>query len=560
MAFDDEGEDDTRAAIPSSAATPAATDTITQNGTRPSSDASPIGYDDDDGDDNRPPTGASTGRGGQGNENGDDDDEEGADFKLFLSLFDRRGRAAQALRRGEKDFESHGTRAQEFVLEASRQVLEEALSEVRIHPAQSWVRGWYFPNAWTLDDEIEDDEGGDPAEHFKTKKPSGRRKGPFLRDRVVVVDMPRNKAFQTLGRAIPGLPKTRPAWDRTWLLPEEALYLLERGTLDVWWPFRPIKEIFPPTSSGPQARSEGRRNDKIATDPTFSEGNYDAGLPISLQSAYSLLVGDGHDRGRISLARYQVYASLRRTGYIVMRAPPNFAAPAVTTTLPNPLPQNAQRPPPFLWRWLISLFSPLSKSRLGAPLVPRGLYRSYRPIYEKLSLSMAHRPKQDPPATSIEDPFRIAFHVWRPPGSSRGFGKANPPPPDFYVAVVDARKDYVPTLEQATGLLSTAPWDPPPPSPREGGGPIYNRLKMGYRSVVCAVVDAGVVNYLRFAEGAFAEEPLWPRFDHQVSVAKAPSGGGRGGGRGAKNPRRGRSGEGRVGRSGKGGRGRGRGR
>ncbi len=71
----------------------------------------------------------------------------------------------------------------------------------------------------------------------------------------------------------------------------------------------------------------------------------------------------------------------------------------------------------------------------------------------------------------------------------------------------------MPTLAETTGLLGSTPWSPPPGA-GDGPGPgMMMRLKLGYRRVLVAVVDCGIVNYLEFSEGAFGEEALWPRFD-----------------------------------------------
>ena len=65
-----------------------------------------------------------------------------------------------------------------------------------------------------------------------------------------------------------------------WLLPEETIYMVERGNLECWW---------------------------------------EEGVPMSLQGAYaSCLQGCG------GLERYQVYSYLRRAGYILQRAPTFF--------------------------------------------------------------------------------------------------------------------------------------------------------------------------------------------------------------------------------------------
>jgi tRNA-splicing endonuclease subunit Sen54 len=94
-------------------------------------------------------------------------------------------------------------------------------------------------------------------------------------------------------------------------------------------------------------------------------------------------------------------------------------------------------------------------------------------------------------------------------------------------------------------LLESTPLDLPDPA-WQGPGKLYQRLKHGHRNVLVAVVDRGLVNFMRFGEAAFGEEQLFERFDSR-SYGRGGKKGGRGGGRG-----RGRG-------RGRGGRGRGRG-
>lgn len=62
-----------------------------------------------------------------------------------------------------------------------------------------------------------------------------------------------------------------------WLLPEETMYMVERGNLECWW---------------------------------------EEGIPMSVQGVYaSCLEAAG------GLERFQVYTYLKRSGYIIQRAP-----------------------------------------------------------------------------------------------------------------------------------------------------------------------------------------------------------------------------------------------
>lgn len=80
-------------------------------------------------------------------------------------------------------------------------------------------------------------------------------------------------------------------------------------------------------------------------------------------------------------------------------------------------------------------------------------------------------------------------------------------------------------MNQLDGLLRSVPYDAPPP----GGKRPSSALKHGWRNVILAVVDQGVVSYIRVGACAFAQEKLnrIPNMREQGSL-----GGKRGGKRG----------------------------
>lgn len=412
-------------------------------------------------------------------------EEEAQDFRLFASMLKKKAVSAQTIRKGEKDFESHGTKQQENALEQSRRAMEDVLGYTRVYTSGNWLRAWYFPDHFVGLPEEEEEEGAGAVDGDE----KDRRRAVNARERVVVVDGDLGVVSKTHGRVVTGQAKDAVAKDKTWLLPEEALFLIERGSLDLWWPVRGLDVIFPPAGPEKTQGSEGE------------DDEYDLGLPLSLQAAYSLLIGSEGERGKITLQKFQVYSNLKRLGYKVLRAPAPSAEPSSG---------HAERAT-SVWQWLFSLI-PTSTSRPPAygSLVRPGLYRSYRPIYEQLHLIPRHNPSSQPSSPwPTQDPFQIHFHVWK---SSTTFSKTRPPHPDFYLSIVDAQESSVPTLEEMAALIDSSPFAPPKEE-WKGPGRLYARLKNGHRNVILAVVDHGVVNYLRLAEAAFAEEELFPRFD-----------------------------------------------
>ena len=159
-------------------------------------------------------------------------------------------------------------------------------------------------------------------------------------DRVtdVVVPKPRGAHFRVMGHADhKGLVH---------LKPEEALYLTERGTMEL------------------RLLGVGKAHTEKSQDPG------DEGMLLSVQSAYALLLG----RDGLTLERFQVYAGLRRSGYIVQRAP-DWHGRAGQGGGGAPAADEGQKPQRYL-DWLLSTVTGLSRSQTR-PMVGVGLYRSH---------------------------------------------------------------------------------------------------------------------------------------------------------------------------------------
>jgi len=223
-----------------------------------------------------------------------DPTDEVADFRFL---------ASQKLpSRGTKDFEPHGTKLQQSTLEASRQAMHNALSHTRTHvpnntPLAIWDPG--SNGAWVIN-------------------PSGKW----------TTSVGQSKSCPGKGT-------------RLWLLPEEVIWLVDRGTLDLRWPANLGEEE-------------------------------DAGLPMSLQAAYAVFIKPDAPY-KLNLEMYSVYAHLKRAGYIVLRAHSNrHNVPADPNHQPLTEPHTFLQ---FLSR-LVAQQQRSKPSKLG-PLVRPGIYRDY---------------------------------------------------------------------------------------------------------------------------------------------------------------------------------------
>jgi tRNA-splicing endonuclease subunit Sen54 len=325
---------------------------------------------------------------------------------------------------------------------------------------------------------------------------------------MALVEKVKSQHFQTIGLNKAG---------KEWLLPEEALFLIERGTLDCRWPIK---------------REEG--------DETIYKT--EDGAPMSLQAAYAAFIGfEGGVGGKLTLEMYNVYAGLKRSGYVVFRTGA-WDDDRGDLILGAPKPEEQDKPQASIftrffseiWRRLSQPTHSVSPSQLAfGPLIKPGLYRSYNDIFRLVQLIPSHD-RTTPPSfilpPSSDNPFRLHFDVYR---TTAKFRKSARGPPDFRICVVNARETTIPTAAQLNDLFAQVPEDKP-----KEGEQLYKKLKHGRKNVILAVVDCGIPSYIRLADSPFGEERIYER----------SSGGGRG-----------KGGRGRGGGSGR-GRGRGRGR
>ncbi|KAJ5227512.1 uncharacterized protein N7469_007518 [Penicillium citrinum] len=405
---------------------------------------------------------------------------------IFQSLTD--SNSATLPKRGEKDFEPNPTEYQADVLSASRQAMHNALAHPRLHNANNKVIGYFAP------------DGPAPPPGVTIEDPAkfgGKGVGVNVHlGSCVYVPNPKGQYFKNMGQS--------DRWNRVWLLPEEALFLIERGSLDIRWP-------------NEMTGSAGESAEELS-------------IPMSLQAAYASFIG----HSGLTLERYTVFTGLKRLGYALARAPGwDDTAQAENALLKDQKQEVAVRHPlkrgPGLAGILDQLFSWVSdpfctSSTAAGPVVGCGMHRSYNDIYRKLAMIPWYDPsvaiERDPLDTT--PPFRVVFHAYRP---STPIKKSAFPPPDFRIAVVNTREtESIPTLAQLGALMETTPLDPPHGEKMKRM--VYMRLRHGYRNVILAVVDQGIASYLRISDAAFGKEKLYET--HSASMGPKKNGNYRG--------------------------------
>ncbi|KAK2459706.1 hypothetical protein APHAL10511_008351 [Amanita phalloides] len=433
-------------------------------------------------------------------------------------------------KRGEKEFEPRargplgedgastsftGTALQQHILGRAREAMFDALRVTRTISSKNISYGVWYPN--------------------------------LARTHVTVA---RGTHFSSVGHSAPRANTEAGQADnvnklqkRLELLPEEAIYLVERGSMLCW-------KAFPSDFPGPNAM------------PTM-HGDPVPGVPMSVQQVYAEMMG----REGLTVEKLQVYTYLKRLGYVVMRTePPEPYYPVPPPFIDVDAPRSILERLFLRFRQLItSLVRFVTTSgpcdwwhpvRLGGWFHrnqnSRSILQSLRfiPCGHKVPLRQFHSPKGD----VADTPYKIFYNVYKP---NTPFKKSAPGRPDFQVVVVDARTTYMPSLYELTSLFDHVP-EALPPAPRRkafgvnmtqekglkkaslpSSAPVPPRskwlplflqtwlfsqnppnakavpkqnpfasLKMGKKIVIVAVVDSGNISFFRFGQGEFEQWPM----------------------------------------------------
>lgn len=392
-------------------------------------------------------------------------------------------------KRGEKDFEPTGFAGQSRALENSRKAMFEVISCQRVINSKTISIATWEPSLHRAVVHLS------RGQAFTSMGLS--RRVPLLQDgQFEDLANAYNKGPDPLP-SLAGTMKDGTFWpkmqSRLELLPEEALYLVERGSLE--------------------CRLWDRRRTRSATINELDMRNYndavdDEGwVSMSVEQAYATMIGaDGLTR-----SRYQLYAYLRRLGYIVQRKSisdalrtSSLAAEKGTTAqtkeelhaegiiqdprhplrlvtifdvLFYPMRRILQLAGTFvshlanftarLLSWLHSLVrratvtAPRSDFRRPGGLlgIGAGSCTSFEELYDRLRIVPTGHDERLPEQTSVA-PVRkdlipeIFFYAWRP---ATLFKKSDPPLPEYQLAVVDARQTSLPSAFAFADLFEHIP-------------------------------------------------------------------------------------------------------
>lgn len=196
-------------------------------------------------------------------------------------------------------------------------------------------------------------------------------------------------------------------------------------------------------------------------------------VPLSLQGAFSLLLP------HVGAEKLLVYTYLKKHGYIMRRAP-----------APKKVNSNQVRSifPQFhiSYQNLVCFITqPWHKSFAWRPC-----YHSYGDIYRDLQFVVDTQ-------GAVTDVEPIDYYAWKP---GTKFKKSDPGLPHFYIKVVDAKVNAMPTLSTIRALLAN---DYAERAPKHRRTSIITQIREGQRMIILALVDSGIVNFVKVVDTKF---------------------------------------------------------
>lgn len=412
-----------------------------------------------------------------------DEDEVTQDWSQAVKLSSR-STASSIPKRGEKDYEPDGTNVQELLLHRARKAMFTTLANSpRGSIIVNQVKAYYNPEF-----------------------------------HGAVLPQPKGNFLQTMG--------TVDKHGKCWLNFQEFVYLAERGTIL----------------------------------PFYMNEESSIEVPLSMQDLYSLF------KSQAEMDRYFIFAHLKRQGFVVTS--PDLPEQDKTSFFP---PIAVRSSTLFRCNSLLSFVDDKMTSVMNAFFYTRWnflirKYTSTQKIYEGLKNLI---PFVRPPKTSQElrcerkrfppkpnSNFSIAFNVWKP---QTQFKKKSPGLPDFQVVVhnkndalqcfpsyselqeifysLDYKFEFLSEIDKeldwdnesfTNGILrkkqisklkskelsaisSSEGQSNERKDNRHNSSHVkqIRRLKSGYRSFLLAVIDDGLISFVKISEADFGSENVW---------------------------------------------------
>lgn len=287
--------------------------------------------------------------------------------------------------------------------------------------------------------------------------------------RKALIEKPKGSFLQTCGVVDSN--------NKCWLSAEEFCYLAERGTVEPWFESKDV--------------------------------------PMSIQAVYACCFENEDE-----IDEYHVYSYLKRHGFIVMRNDPTRYESKIENIKVNPLVDLSifknlynriitlwtnspiiNKINTFLQNWGIQSFPSFHPSHFTS-----SKYINYTQIYNSIKLIPFHKVKdqqqQETPSPSSK--ISLTFDIWKPDPK---FSKKTPPPPDFQVIVKNTNKYNLPTLSQLREIFSNTQYKDKNKNFDEQQQ--QKRLKNGYRYILIAMIDYGIINFVKVSEADFGSEDVW---------------------------------------------------
>lgn len=303
-------------------------------------------------------------------------------------------------KREGKFFDQDGSKTQQQRIEESREQMYLALLHVRGHHVKQLLVGVWL--------------------NSRKKALIPHAKGSFFKDIGIAHTYARKKKLQGM-----------------WLSPLEAVYLVERGSLIMYF----ADESF---------------NDFVESEA--SDFDYSTLKQLPLSHLYGLAIGSNVDL----VDKYETYALLKRLGYLIMERPSS------NQDCDNSGPNNVQQKTNTnndkdrgTGSEVLNTGKKLACTVLSACqllfsvvqtfflLTPKHFF-NYTQIYRLLRLIPTYKPSSIRDRQSdTNDKYGIRFDVWKP---SPTFSKKNPPTPDYHVSVLNVNKVPPPSISVLKSL------------------------------------------------------------------------------------------------------------